>query len=209
MPQYSQYDVPDANEMVNFSVGQPDTSRLPIKWFNSTLEKIANENLSSEILQYGSIPGYKNIRNKLSKWLTNKYYLPLTAKLDKLDIKHTINEDQIFMTNGNTGALQLIMNTFMETGDEIIIEDPTYFIAKNMFDQYGLSVNSIPMESDGLNVEELENKILEILGKYQQYPQNKIFLYTIPIHHNPTSITLSHEKRKKLKIFVKNIQIFM
>jgi DNA-binding transcriptional MocR family regulator/dihydrodipicolinate reductase len=198
MPQYSQYIVPNSNEMVNFGVGQPDTSKLPIKWFNTTLAKIASENLSSEILQYGSIPGYESVRKKLSKWLTHKYYSPLKDKSEKLDVRHTINEDQIFMTNGNTGALQLIMSTFIETGDEIIIEDPTYFIAKNMFNEFGLNINTVPMESDGLNVDELENKILEIIDKYEKYPQNKIFLYTIPIHHNPTSITLSHEKRIKI-----------
>ena len=136
MPQYSQYIVPNSNQMVNFSVGQPDTSKLPIKWFNTTLAKIASENLSSEILQYGSIPGYESVRKKLSKWLTHKYYSPLKDKSEKLDVRHTINEDQIFMTNGNTGALQLIMSTFIETGDEIIIEDPTYFIAKNMFNEF-------------------------------------------------------------------------
>jgi len=198
MPQYSQYLVPNSNEMVNFGVGQPDTSKLPIKWFNTTLGKIASENLSSEILQYGSIPGYESVRKKLSKWLTHKYYSPLKNKSEKLNVRHIINEDQIFMTNGNTGALQLIMSTFIETGDEIIIEDPTYFIAKNMFDEFGLNINTVPMESDGLDVEELENKILEIIDKYEKYPQNKIFLYTIPIHHNPTSITLSHEKRIKI-----------
>jgi dihydrodipicolinate reductase/aspartate/methionine/tyrosine aminotransferase len=198
MPQYSQYLVPDSKEMVNFGVGQPDTSKLPIKWFNTTLGKIASENLSSEILQYGSIPGYENIRKKLSAWLTNKYYSPLKNKSEKLSVRHKINQDQIFMTNGNTGALQLIMSTFIETGDEIIIEDPTYFIAKNMFDEFGLNTNTVPMESDGLDVKELENKILEIIDKYDKYPQNKIFLYTIPIHHNPTSITLSHEKRIKI-----------
>ena len=198
MPQYSQYLVPNSNEMVNFGVGQPDTSKLPIKWFNTTLGKIASENLSSEILQYGSIPGYESIRKKLSTWLTNKYYSPLKNKSEKLSVRHKINQDQIFMTNGNTGALQLIMSTFIETGDEIIIEDPTYFIAKNMFDEFGLNTNTVPMESDGLDVKELENKILEIINKYEKYPQNKIFLYTIPIHHNPTSITLSHEKRIKI-----------
>lgn len=198
MPKYSQYDVPNSKEMINFGVGQPDTSKLPIDWFNSTLEKIANEKLSSEILQYGSIPGYENVRNKLSKWLTKKYYTTLQHKSDKLDIRHVINQDQIFMTNGNTGALQLIMDTFIETGDEIIIEDPTYFIAKNMFEEYGLNINSVSMESDGLNIEDLENKIIEIIDKCEKYEQNKIFLYTIPIHHNPTSITLSHEKRIKI-----------
>ncbi len=198
MPLYSQYDVPNSKDMVNFGVGQPDTSKLPIDWFNTTLEKIAREKISSEFLQYGSIPGYKNIRNKLASWLTKKYYNPLLKFSDRLDITHQINSEQLFMTNGNTGALQLIMSTMMETGDEIIIEDPTYFIAKNMFEEFGLNINSVSMQDDGLDVEELEERICNILDNFDKYPQGKIFLYTIPIHHNPTSITLSHEKRLKI-----------
>jgi 2-aminoadipate transaminase len=197
MPVFSQYDVPDANTMVNLGVGQPDTSKLPIDWFNNTLEKLSKQKLSPEFLQYGAIPGYSRVRNKLANWLTSKYYDNLNVT-DNINVSHIIKENQIFMTNGNTGALQIIMNTMMETGDEIIIEDPTYFIAKKMFEEYGLTINSVSMEDDGLNVNELEERIKNILQNNREYPQNKIFLYTIPIHHNPTSITLTHEKRKQI-----------
>ena len=189
MPIYSQYDVPSSSTMVNLGVGQPDTSKLPIDWFNTTLQKIANDNLSSEILQYGSISGYETIRTKLANWLSKKIYN---------NVEYKVDPDQLFMTNGNTGALQLIMNTMLENGDEIIIENPTYFLAKNMFDEYGLYINPVSMESDGINIEELEETICKVNNKLKEFPQNKIFLYTIPIHHNPTSITLSHEKRVQL-----------
>jgi 2-aminoadipate transaminase len=187
MPQYSQYDVPDSKNMINLGVGQPATSELPIEWFNKTLNKLSNQNLSSEFLQYGSIPGYDSIRENLANWLNDKAYS-----------KTLISKEKLFMTNGNTGALQLIMNLEIETGDEIIIEDPTYFIAQNIFKEYGLNINSIPMESDGINVELLEKKIIEIIKNDEKNLQSKIFLYTIPIHHNPTSITLSHTKRLKI-----------
>ena len=194
MPQYSQYDVPDSKNMINLGVGQPATSELPIEWFNQTLNKLSNQKLSSEFLQYGSISGYESIREKLATWLNEKYY----SKIKKNTIKTTIKKDKLFMTNGNTGALQLIINLQMETGDEIIIEDPTYFIAHNIFDEYGLNINSIPMEEDGINIELLEKKIIEIIDNDDKDLQSKIFLYTIPIHHNPTSITLSHSKRIKI-----------
>lgn len=188
MPQYSQYDVPDSNNMINLGVGQPATSELPIDWFNQTLSNLSNKKLSSEFLQYGSIPGYDSIREKLAVWLNQKYNLTKTI----------ITKDKLFMTNGNTGAIQLIMNMFMETGDEIIIEDPTYFIAQKIFDEYGLNVNSVPMEGDGINIELLEKKIIEIIDNDEKDMQSRIFLYTIPMHHNPTSITLSHSKRLQI-----------
>jgi len=199
MPKYSQYDVPDSENMVNLGVGQPSTSDLPIEWFKNTMQKLSNSLDNSEFLQYGSIPGYESVREKLAKWLSNKYY----AKEDKL-----ITKNQIFMTNGNTGALQLILNSFVETGDDIIIEDPTYFIAKNMFDEFGLNINSVPMENDGINIGLLEDKILEIMENDKKNLQNKIFLYIIPIHHNPTSITLSYVKREALAKLCKKYKKF-
>lgn len=195
MPIYSQYDVPNSETMINLGVGQPATSELPLEWFKSTLHNLSNTLDNPEFLQYGAISGYDSVKEKLADWLTDKYYLNIKKILN---IEHLITKDQLFMTNGNTGALQLIIDSFVETGDEIIIEDPTYFIAKNIFEDFGLNINSVPMEKDGINIELLEEKIKEILDNDVKNLQNKIFLYLIPIHHNPTSITLSHAKRLKI-----------
>ena len=200
MTTYSQYNVPNVEEMVNFGVGQPDTNSLPLDWFKSTLTSMGVDIQNPEFLQYHSIPGYHSLRHSLAIWLTKKYYQKIMhiEVEEMLDVLHSIKANQIFMTNGNTGALQLIMNTMMETGDEIIIEEPTYFIAKKMFEEYGLEINSVPMLNDGLDINVLKQRIEEIIEKTTAYPQKKIFLYTIPIHHNPTSITMSHQKRKQL-----------
>jgi len=185
MPKYSQYDVPDSSQMVNLGVGQPSTKDLPLKWFQEKLVNISSSLDTPEFLQYGAIPGYDSLREKLAFWLSGKYY----------NNKTLVNKNQLFMTNGNTGGLQLLMDYYMESGDEIIIEDPTYFIAKEMFEQFGLNVKSVPMEDDGINVEILEETIQKIIKDDIKNLQNKIFLYIIPIHHNPTSITLSYNKR--------------
>ena len=89
MPQYSQYDVPNSNNMINLGVGQPATSELPIEWFNQTLTNLSNKKLSSEFLQYGSIPGYDSIREKLAVWLNQKYY----STYSKNTIKTTITKN--------------------------------------------------------------------------------------------------------------------
>ena len=187
MPLYSQYDVPTSDQMVNFGVGQPSTKDLPLEWFNSTLQNIGSTLKNPEFLQYGSISGYASVREKLANWLSNKY-----------KNKNKISPDDLFMTNGNTGALQLLMDVYMESGDEIIIEDPSYFLAKNMFEEFGLNVNSVPMEDDGINIQILEETIKKIIAEDTENLQSMIFLYTIPIHHNPSSITLSKRKRLNL-----------
>lgn len=200
MTTYAQYIIPKAETCVNLGAGQPDTSKLPIDWFKKTLNKLGDTIENPEFLQYHEIPGYLSIRRNMAKWLTQKYYNKIvdidTNKM--LDVAHSIRPEQIIMTNGNTGAIQMILNLFVESGDEIIIENPTYFIAKKMFDEYGLRTNPVSLEDDGINIEELEETIENIIETNEKYPQNKIFLYTIPIHHNPTSVSMSHKKRIKL-----------
>ncbi len=205
MPKYGQYDVPNVETMVNFGTGQPNNLNLPIEWFQSTCKKMSedmfgsNPNEHNQLLQYGAIEGYHDIRNNLSNWLTEKYYNNLDSSINKreMNINHSITPDQLFMTNGNTGALHFLMSKYTESTDSIIVDNPTYFIALNMFKEYGLQVEGINLEPDGINLEDLEDKIKQ-LNSNPKYKQNVLFYYMIPTHHNPTGITTSFEKRKKL-----------
>jgi 2-aminoadipate transaminase len=77
----------------------------------------------------------------------------------------------------------------MRENDVIIVENPTYFIAPAIFKDYHYKLVSVPMESDGMDLEALEEKVKETKPK---------LVYTIPVYHNPSGITMSVEKRKKL-----------
>jgi 2-aminoadipate transaminase len=77
----------------------------------------------------------------------------------------------------------------MRENDVIIVENPTYFIAPPIFKDYHYKLVSVPMESDGMDLEALEVKVKETKPK---------LVYTIPVYHNPSGITMSVEKRKKL-----------
>lgn len=186
MPTYGQYDVPTSDTMVNFGVGQPDNKKLPLDLVKSAFKKFIDEIDNPEILQYGDIPGYKRFREKLAKWLTEKNYNNVTEEFKN----NFIDNNEIFITNGVTHALHLIMTCFINQEDTIFVEDPTYFIMINIFKEFGLDVVPIPMENDGINLVELESKIEKLCRS-----QDKVFLYTIPINHNPSGITMSHEKR--------------
>lgn len=200
MPKYSQYDIPNVNNMVNFGTGQPNNMLLPMQWFQETCKKMStdmfgsNLNDHNQLLQYGAIAGYPAIRQKMAEWLSEKYYDKLIS--NDLEIEKKIHPDQIFMTNGSTGALHLLISKYCESGESIIVDNPSYFLALNMFKEYGLTVEGIDLKSsDGTNIVELENRIKKINKEKQQ---SVIFYYTIPTHHNPTGITISHAKRKKL-----------
>jgi len=167
------------NSEINFALNQPCTNDLPLEYFNKALSNIINMD-NPKILS--SVAPNKT---KLASWLSKKY-------------DTEVLENELYMTNGNINSIQLLMDVFMESGDEIIVEGPICENLKNIFEQYGLNINYVPMEDDGINIKILEEKIKYIIENDDRNLQNKIFLYTIPMHHNPTSITLSSQKREKL-----------
>jgi 2-aminoadipate transaminase len=176
MGDYGQYIVPTADKMVNFKVGQPAPSMLPLQLIR---ESAADKFLESDpmFLQYGHIKGYPKFRKALSEFLTEGYNAP-------------VNPEELFVTNGITGGLSLLISLYLKSGDLVFMEEPSYFLALSIMKDFKINVRQIEMEEDGVNVEKLEE--LLVAGVIP-----KLF-YTIPTCHNPTGRTLSVAKREKL-----------
>jgi len=175
--QYGQYVVPESNVMVNFGVGQPSNSELPLDIVKKACLKIDNLTDNS-VLQYGDIPGYKQFRIDFSKFLERNY--------DK-----SVDYNELFITNGVTGAISLISSLFISKCKKVYVEEPTYFLVINIFKEFGFEVESINLEDDGMDLNELEEKLKSNGDEVK-------LLYTIPTFHNPTSVTMSDNKRKRL-----------
>ena len=137
------------NSGINFALNQPCTNDLPLEYFNKALSNIINMD-NPEILS--SVTPNKT---KLASWLSKKY-------------ETEVLENELYMTNGNINSIQLLMDVFMESGDEIIVEGPICENLKNIFEQYGLNINYVPLEDDGINIKILEEKI-----KYIEELENK------------------------------------
>jgi len=86
-------------------------------------------------------------------------------------------------------GLDLLCTLFARPGDTIFVEEPSYFLALRIFADHHLKIISLPMDSDGLNIEALEKNLIG---------HSPVFLYTIPTFHNPSSVTLEAERRKQL-----------
>ena len=71
-----------------------------------------------------------------------------------------------------------------EAGDIAVTEAPTYYLAHQMFRERGLVLREVPLEDDGMDVDALEKLCEEMGGKVK-------LVYTVPIHHNPTGVTMS------------------
>ena len=174
--QYGQYTVPPADEFVKFGVGQPSTEMLPLELIKKYGLTYVNSITDKSVLQYGDIPGYKQLLQEFAKYLSEKY-------------NEDVKRNELFITNGVTDALHLICSLYSSKNPLVVMEDPTYFLANDIFHKdFAFDVLSVPMESDGMNM----NALMTVL---EENKHREILLYTIPTFHNPTSYTTSHNKR--------------
>ncbi len=163
--QTTQLEIPPG--MIHLGIGQPDPSLLPLALMRTAAEhRLSHDDAS--LLAYGAESGDGYFRLALAQFLTEHYHKPVDA-------------DDLFVTAGASQGLDLICTLFTKPGDTIFVEEPSYFLALNIFRDHGLNIIGLPMDEDGLMVEALEESLT------QHHPA---FLYTIPTFHNPSSITL-------------------
>lgn len=171
--QTTQLDIPPG--MIHLGIGQPDPSLLPLAVMKKAAEHRLGYNDTS-LLAYGAEPGDGYFRRTLARFLSEHYHKPVAA-------------DDLFVTAGASQGLDLVCTLFTKPGETIFVEEPSYFLALNIFRDHGLNIIGLPMDEDGVMVEALEEKLT------QHHPA---FLYTIPTFHNPSSITLSAARRERL-----------
>lgn len=161
--------------IIDFGNGQPSLSLLPV----AALRTAADDFLArgdAAWLQYGADQGETAFRETLAAFLARRYAVPVTAA-------------QLMTTTGNSQALELLCTIFTKPGDTIFVEEPTYFLALEIFRDHGLHVVGIPIDQDGARPDALR----EALAVHRP-----VLFYTIPSFQNPTGITLSAARRTEL-----------
>jgi 2-aminoadipate transaminase len=99
-------------------------------------------------------------------------------------------EDELLLTSGSIEALELTGKTFLDAGDTVVVEGPTYLGALMAFRGFAAEIAVVPLDDDGLQVDALERRLAGGLR-----PK---LLYTIPDHQNPAGVSLSVERRERL-----------
>jgi DNA-binding transcriptional MocR family regulator len=160
---------------INFGVGQPSPDLLPVELMRKASESFLSC-AQPEQLNYGERQGDQEFREALASFLSAGYAEP-------------VDSGSLFLSGGNSQALDFICALFTRPGDTVIVEEPSYFLAFRIFMDHGLNIVSVPVDEDGLDINQLE-KVLE-----QSRPR---LLYTIPSYHNPGGQTMSLERRHRL-----------
>lgn len=179
---YGQYDVPSSDTMVNLGVGQPDKNKLPLDLIKYAMNKICNNEDNKELLQYGDLPGYPRFRKKLVKWLQTRY-----------PDNTMISEDRVFIDNGITNGIQLILDNCSKSKDFVFVEESSYFIMMNIFNEYGLKVIPVKMDNEGMVIGDIRDYLSDKFDSEINY-----FIYTIPFYQNPTGVCMSEQRKEEL-----------
>lgn len=137
----------------------------------SFLNRVAVE--GEKLLNYGYAQGYRNLLEYLKQYMKAKGVSP--------------DGKDILITNGFTEGFNLVLAALTRPGDRIVCENPTHNTALKIMRLAGLKVIGVPMQEDGMDVEELSRVLASQTVKLG---------YLIPSYHNPTGIVMSPEKRK-------------
>ena len=166
-------------DVISLGGGMPDPSSFPTK----EIIEITRDVLSTKpdrALQYGATGGVAELKEEIVRFMGKE-----GIKIE--------GPENIIITVGSQEALDIIGRLFINPGDYIITESPTYLAAIQAFRIYGPKIVGVPMDNDGIRIDVLEDTIKKLSG------DGKVkFIYVIPTGQNPTGITMSMERRKAL-----------
>ena len=136
-------------DMISFGGGMPSADAFPTEDLKEIMRDIV-ENLDSEVLQYGVTEGYPLLREEIVRMMADKG-VQVTA-------------DEVLITSGSQQGIDLVARAFLNKGDKVIVESPTYLSAIQVFKLYEADLIPVAVDEDGILPEELQ-KIFEQYGE--------------------------------------------
>ncbi len=160
--------------LINFASGLPDPAGFPVKALREAAEAVLEEDWKAG-LQYGEGEGYRPLR----EWVA--------ADLAARGVPTRV--EQIVIVNGSQQGIDLIARAFLEPGDIVLTEEPTYLAALQVFASYEATVQPIRSDGEGLDPDAVAAALRQ--------PRVKL-LYVMPNHQNPSGVTLAADRRRPL-----------
>ncbi len=162
-------------EIISFAGGLPAPELFPIEAMKAVACKVLDEN-GREALQYSTTEGFAPLREKIAQ--------------RQNDMGIQCNRDDILITSGSQQGLDFTGKIFINPGDYVLCESPSYLGAVNAFKAYQCAFKEVETDSEGMILEDLEKSIIET--------PNVKFVYVIPDFQNPSGRTWSLERRRGL-----------
>lgn len=164
-------------DIISFGGGAPAKEALPVEIVREIADDVLRrDSRGIEALQYGKPLGVTDLREAVIRYLLEPK--GIHAELDN-----------IMIVNGGLETMNLMCQLYIEPGDVILVESPTFVHAIETFSMFEANCVPCRMDGQGLDLEDVEEKIRTYHPK---------MVYTIPTFQNPTGKTLPSDRRKKL-----------
>jgi 2-aminoadipate transaminase len=163
---------PDA---VFFGGGVPPTEAIPVARLREGADRAWAD--GAEILLYGEVKGYRPLREMIAERMAAR-----GATVDPADV---------LITNGAQQGIDLAARVFIDPGDIVLTEEPTFMDALRVFRSHEAEPIGVPVDEEGLQVDALTTLL-------ERLPRRPKFLYTIPTYQNPMGVSMSTERRRAL-----------
>jgi len=160
-------------DVISFAGGLPAPETFPVERFASAFNKVMADH-GARALQYGTTEGYTPLREMIARHST-RYGI-------------NIERDNVLITSGSQQALDLIGKVFINPGDHILVERPTYLGALQAWNAYQAEYVSADIDDDGYVTASLDARI-------RTGPK---FIYALPNFQNPSGVTMSQARRQAL-----------
>ena len=159
--------------IISFAGGLPAEEHFPVAAVGEAVDRVLAA--GNKALQYGLTEGYLPLRESICKWVAKKGV--------------TVTPDDMLLTTGSQQAIDLLTRIYIDSGDVILVERPTYLSALQVFRSYGAKLVSVNTDKDGMDLDDLALKLKQYKPK---------LVYVIPTFSNPTGNAWSLERRKGL-----------
>jgi DNA-binding transcriptional MocR family regulator len=172
-------------EVISFAGGLPAPELFPVEQMKYVATKVLEE-AGSRALQYSTTEGFEPLRKQIAERMNKKF-------------KTAVDHKNILITSGSQQALDFSGKLFLDEGDVVLCESPTYLAAISAFRAYSPRFIEVPTDEDGMLIDDLD-RIL-------QQNKNVKFVYVIPDFQNPTGRTWSLERRRQFLQIVTNYDV--
>ena len=174
-------------KIISFAGGLPAPELFPVKEMKAAVDKVFEEH-GQEAMQYGAAKGVTALREVIQHHVKEK---------ENVDSEL----DNVLVTTGSEQALDLVGKAFVDPGDTVLVEQPTYLCALDVFRSYGANFASVEMDEDGMKMDALEEAL-------KANPNTKL-IYTVPNFQNPTGRTMTEERRKQLAELAEKYDVYV
>src|SRR5579859_1077090 len=156
--------------------GFPDTRLAPVELLIREYRRFSNYKFTAKFLSYGPEQGSVNLRSELARFLN------VTRGL-------TVSPENILITKGAQMGMYLVSQLLLKKGDVVVVGEPGYLGASEVFRAAGAELQLVPVDADGMDVDAVEKLCRK----------KKIRMaFVVPHHHMPTTVTLCAERRQRL-----------